>query len=148
AWIGRLTESPTAPDGVPGLLTDSRTFQVKLVLALAPWPSLAVTITEYALAAAVTVPVMVPVVGLMLRPAGRPVAPKVHGSPLGRPPAAMVNGVIVPAAGLVCVPGLVRERTDTFQVKLALALSPSPSLAVTCTVYGEPVTAPVILPVI
>ena len=78
-------------------------------------------------------PLIDPDVGLMVRPAGKPVAPKIHESPLGKPLAVMDSGEIVLPAALFCVPGLVTDRTDTFQVKFWLPLPPLPSLAVTVT---------------
>jgi hypothetical protein len=52
----------------------SKTFQVKLWLALAPWPSLAVTEAEYVLGDPVIVPLIRPEVGLIDSPEGKPVA--------------------------------------------------------------------------
>ena len=60
--------------------------QVKVRLDVSPPGSVAVTVTEYTpplgwLALLSIVPEMMPVVGLMVRPAGRPVAPKESVSP-------------------------------------------------------------------
>ena len=84
--IGSTTLSPTAPLCALGLVTDRLdTFQVKLWLASPPWPSLAVTETEYAFAEPVIVPPIWPELVLIDRPDGKPVAAYVHESPMGRP---------------------------------------------------------------
>src|ERR1700730_709618 len=80
------TASPSAFVRAPGFINCSW-----VIVQLNAWltekaPEVAVTVTVYGLpndAPEATVPEMTPVSGAMLRPPGRPKAPKVAGSPLG-----------------------------------------------------------------
>ena len=71
-----------------------------------------------------------PEVGLIDKPDGKPLAEYAHESPVGRPLSCTCRETTSPTA-LVCVPGLVSESVETFQVKLWLALALVPSAAVT-----------------
>ena len=80
AWICTLAAVPTVPVWLPGLVTvtvlpelAALMVQVKAAVPLAPVPSVTVTVT-LEVAAVVGVPEISPVVELIDRPAGRPVA--------------------------------------------------------------------------
>src|SRR5437588_8326564 len=101
------------------------TAQVNVSESLA-WPSLAVTVTLYGVPLAAPlgrVPVIAPVVGLIVRPDGRPPAVNVSESP---PTSVAVNvrSTLSPAA-LTWLPGLVRTGSGTPAptVQLNVALS-------------------------
>src|SRR5437870_2323217 len=120
------------------------TVQVKLWLAPA-MPSEALTLTVYGVvlaALAASVPVMMPLSGSMPRPAGRPLAVQVIGSPSLSLPATD-NSTSSPAA-LTWLPGLVTAGLwlagVTVQLKVWLAVM-TLSEAVTVTVYGVAETA-------
>ena len=89
ALIGRITLSPSAFSCGPGLTTKTCvTVQSKVWLAVFV-PSEAVSVTVYGLpasAVAPMVPVIVPLEGSMLRPAGRSEAEKVSASPSASEP--------------------------------------------------------------
>jgi hypothetical protein len=91
-------------------------FQVNVVLALNACESVAVTVTEQA-HAVVGVPVITPE-ELMLRPAGRPVAPNVTElPPVVSCGALMVRELMPLPETFDWVPGLVTDRLSTFQVR-------------------------------
>ena len=114
---------------VPGLVTVTVLvmFQVKVVLWASVWVSVAVTVTEQA-QAVVGVPLMTPE-ELMLRPAGRPVAPNVTElPPVVSWGALMVRLEMAVPDVFVWVPGLVTERASTFQVRVIDPAVPAVSL--------------------
>src|SRR5262249_6679003 len=92
------------------------------------------------------VPLMSPVLLLMVSPVGRAAALYVSGPP-SLSVALIGNRTSSPTA-LLWLPGLTRRTCATVQVKLVLALA-VPCVAVSVTVYGLPVCAPVaIVPLI
>src|SRR5437764_645575 len=98
--MARVTVLPSLLDCGPGLTTlggvRSPTAQVKVVAAL-PTPSPTVTVTVWGPPDwGPRVPETRPVFGLIARPAGRPTAPKVSGSPSGSL-AAMVSPTAFPS---------------------------------------------------
>jgi len=134
----------------PGLVTDTElvTFQVKVVEPGVPALSVAVRVTEHA-HAVVGVPVITPVVGLIDRPAGRPVAD--HDAMVAVDEESVADGVsgamAVPLT-LDRVPGLVTVTTVVMvQVNVAEPELPALSTAVTVVEHAHAVVGvPVITP--
>lgn len=116
--LSGVMAEPVTLDWLPGLVTVTVLvmFQVKVVLALNACESVAVTVTEQA-HAVVGVPLITPA-ELMLRPAGRPVAPNVTElPPVVSCGAVMVRLEMAVPDVLLWVPGLVTDRLSTFQVR-------------------------------
>jgi hypothetical protein len=116
--LSGVMAEPVTLDWLPGLVTVTVLvmFQVNVVLALNACESVAVTVTEQA-HAVVGVPVITPE-ELMLRPAGRPVAPNVTElPPVVSCGALMVRELMPLPETFDWVPGLVTDRLSTFQVR-------------------------------
>jgi hypothetical protein len=134
----------------PGLVTDTElvTFQVKVVEPAVPALSVAVRVTEHA-HAVVGVPVITPVVGLIERPAGRPVAVhEVMEAVDDESVADGVSGAMAVPLTLERVPGLVTVTT-VVMVQVNVAEPELPALSVAVTVVEHPqavVGVPVITP--
>ena len=100
------------------------TFQVKLWLALAPWPSLAVTDAEYVCGEPVIVPLISPVPGIDRKPGGQAggrIAPRVAAGQ-----SAVLNLQRNRRADERCSASqdCVTDSSETFQVKSWVALAP------------------------
>jgi hypothetical protein len=116
--VRAVMAEPETFDLVPGLVTVTVLvmFQVKVAVAVRASESVAVMVVEQA-QAVVGVPVMAPLVELMDRPAGRPVAEKLTVlPPVVSWGALMVRVLMALPDTFDWVPGLVTDRLSTFQV--------------------------------
>jgi hypothetical protein len=148
SWV---TGVPDPSDWAPGFVTEIVlvTVHANDVEPENPAPSVAVTVTDDA-PAVVGVPLIVPVVALIDRPAGRPVAAQVNVSPDWESVAEFASGVTDDPEADVWAPC---PATDTVLAiaheNVAEPEEPEPSVAVSVTeevppVVGVPVTAPVV----
>ena len=133
---------------MPGLVTVTlvATAQVNVVVAGSRFASVTVMVTE-PVPIVLGVPVITPVVGLMDRPVGRPVADQVYGAV---PPAAVTGWVTAAPTVLLRVPGFVTAgAAATSQVNAVVPAMRTASVAVTVTVAVPAVVAvPEMTPVV